>query len=263
MNHPHIYVTGDTHGGVDGWKISHKVFHCEKNDLLIVCGDNGFIWEWDMTNPKARRSELYELNKYVLNRRFVMGSVLGNHENFQRIYNDYPEENIYGGKVIRIAPNFFFFKHGEIYTINGKTFFVFGGARSIDKRDRIEGKSWWHEEIPSQADFDNALKNLELHNWKVDYVLTHTCSQAEIYKFMPRIAAQDATMKDFDPAGIMLQELLFRTSYEHHFFGHLHIDETRNDATSLYNKVIDVEDFMQYRGTREDIYNNLDWEKND
>jgi hypothetical protein len=260
MDHANIYITGDTHGGVDGWKISHKVFHCDKDDLLIVCGDNGFIWEWDYhTNPKAKRSEIYELNKYVTGRRFIMGSVLGNHECYPRIYSEFPEEELYGGKVIRVAPNFFFFKNGEVYTINGQRFFVWGGARSVDKNRRIEGKTWWPEEIPTQADFDNALSNLAKHNWCVDFVLSHTCSQAEIYYFMPRIAAQDATMKDFDPAGIMLGELMSRLSFNHHFFGHLHIDQTIDRATGCYNTVRNLNDFLVDRDDLDKIYNDLDW----
>jgi hypothetical protein len=44
-----IYVTGDTHGGIDIRKLNTKNFPDSKmvckNDYIIVTGDFGFIWD--------------------------------------------------------------------------------------------------------------------------------------------------------------------------------------------------------------------------
>jgi hypothetical protein len=40
------------------------------------------------------------------------------------------------------------------------------------KRESID---WWPEEVPNQADLDNAYVNLDKAGWKVDYVISHTC----------------------------------------------------------------------------------------
>ena len=49
-------------------------------------------------------------------------------------------------------------KRGECYTIEGKTFFTFGGAYSIDRLLRKEGVSWWWQELPSPEEFNALLK---------------------------------------------------------------------------------------------------------
>ena len=41
---------------------------------------------------------------------------------------------------------------------------------------RIKGLTWWPEELPSEEEMQNGIKNLEKHNWKVDYVITHCAS---------------------------------------------------------------------------------------
>ena len=55
---------------------------------------------------------------------------------------------MYSGKV-QIhpnAPNVIHLMCGEIYNIEGKKFFTFGGAVSYDKEQRIPNVSWWKQE---------------------------------------------------------------------------------------------------------------------
>lgn len=43
-----IFITGDTHGGIDIKKLSSRNFpkgkKLTKNDFLIITGDFGFVW---------------------------------------------------------------------------------------------------------------------------------------------------------------------------------------------------------------------------
>lgn len=61
---------------------------------------------------------------------------------------------------------------------------------------RTEAINWWPGEIPSQEDFENAYKNLDKINWKVDYVLTHTCpiSQQLLFCGQGRVIDHTETM---------------------------------------------------------------------
>ena len=40
-----VYITGDTHGGYDIDKLFNIDF--KEEDVLIICGDFGFVWERD------------------------------------------------------------------------------------------------------------------------------------------------------------------------------------------------------------------------
>ena len=51
-----------------------------------------------------------------------------------------------------------------------------GGATSVDKEYRIPYSSWWPQELPDERNFEEARAKLDSVGWKVDYVITHTCS---------------------------------------------------------------------------------------
>jgi hypothetical protein len=55
----------------------------------------------------------------------------GNHENFD-LLAEYPVEDWHGGKVQRIRPSVIHLMRGQVYSIQGKTFFTMGGASSHD-----------------------------------------------------------------------------------------------------------------------------------
>ena len=51
-----------------------------------------------------------------------------------------------------------------------------GGATSVDKEYRIPYSSWWPQELPGERNFEEARTKLDSVGWRVDYVITHTCS---------------------------------------------------------------------------------------
>lgn len=54
-------------------------------------------------------------------------------------------------------------------------------AYSGDKAMRVEGKSWWEQELPNNKEYKIAEETLKSWSYKVDYVLTHTVSQSVIH----------------------------------------------------------------------------------
>ena len=170
-----IYVTGDTHIPIDIRKLNVKNFpeqrNMTKNDYLIICGDFGGVWN----NSKE---ELY-WRKWLQEKPFTTLWIDGNHENFE-LLNTFQVQEWKGGKVHFINDSVIHLMRGQVFTIDGLKFFTMGGASSIDKQFRVEGKSWWKEEIPSKEEFDEALDNLDKHKWEVDYVITHTISRRKM-----------------------------------------------------------------------------------
>ncbi|MBP3836167.1 MAG: hypothetical protein J6E31_03645, partial [Pyramidobacter sp.] len=68
----------------------------------------------------------------------------------------------------------FHLRRGQVYEIEGKSFFCMGGAMSIDKEWHTEGESWWPGENITTDDMRRGVEALEKRGNKVDYVLTHT-----------------------------------------------------------------------------------------
>lgn len=60
----------------------------------------------------------------------------GNYENFDQLYN-YPIEEWNGGKIHKINDSVFHLMRGQVFKIDGKSFFTFGGASSHNIPDGI------------------------------------------------------------------------------------------------------------------------------
>ena len=154
--------------------------------------------------------------------------VCGNHENFDMLYK-YPTELWNGGLVRKITPNILHLTRGQVFEINGNSFFTFGGGMSIDKLWRQEGRSWWPQEIPTHAEIETGLSNLERVGNKVDYVLTHTCPS----ELVPRLNFE----KMDDPVCKMLDEFQELLTYKLWYFGHMHVDRRIGKFRAIYNQI--------------------------
>lgn len=232
MKIQNLYIVGDLHAGETCLGISKRQFNPELNSAVICTGDFGGVWYHNYhTNPKARRVENFFLEK-TLNPKVLWLAVDGNHENFARLYTEFQEVTIFGGKAYKIRENVYYLKRGEIFELNDQKFFVFGGALSTDKeprpsvapygrpwRGRTEGIDWWPEEIPSELDVSNALKNLEKHSWDVDHVITHTCP------ISARWVVQKFRESKNDPTERILQDFIDRgLNFKQWHFGHFHTE---------------------------------------
>ncbi len=210
-----IYVCGDFHGTLDIRKIYKKNWPESENcKILFELGDFGFIFSPEDT--KNYRKEQKQLNHLSSTIPFTLLVVLGNHENYD-IINKLPEIDIYGGKVKKLRENIFFLNNGEIYVIDDKKYFVFGGAASTDKERRIEGISWWKEEVPDVKTMNFGLDNLAKYNYKVDFILSHTAPASFIRKLCHYFHG--------DTVSNYLEEVKNRTKFRQWHFGHLHMDE--------------------------------------
>ena len=228
-----IFVTGDTHGEHDFGKLARfakKHPELTKEDYLIIAGDFGGVW---YKNAVEEDLEPYEKLP------FTVLFVDGNHENFN-LLNAYPVETWKGGKIHRVAPHVLHLMRGQIFEIEGKRIFTFGGGTSIDKYMRREGVSWWPEEIPSFAEFDEAVTNLKRYGHKVDYVITHSCDEKALYT--PLLGTVSKSMTVY-PDNSMLMEFERTVQYEHWYFGHYHVDGYVTERkTALYHDILPLGD---------------------
>lgn len=228
-----IYITGDTHGMVDiqdlinFFEEESKKISLSKDDFVIICGDVSVCWDYGLQD-KAVRQALSGLPVTVL-------FIDGNHENFD-LLNSYDIEEWNGGNVHYIANDIMHLMRGQIFTIEDKKFFTFGGAHSVDKLWRREGVSWWAEEIPTKDEMEEGLINLKACDYSVDYIITHTAP----YEVL---AALGMDVIDEEEEFVRYLEMVRNNiSFKEWYFGHLHMDEDDDleNYHALYNNVVPI-----------------------
>lgn len=178
--------------------------------------------------------------KWLNQKRYTTLFIDGNHENFD-LLKTYPTQIWNGGKVHIIGPRLIHLMRGQVYTIEGKRVFTMGGASSHDISDgildmsdpdfvrkyyrarkldlavRVNHLSWWKEELPSETEYAEAVRNLDAVNWKVDIVVSHCCPSSVA-------GILGAGMYKPDRLTDWFEGLSRRLQFKHWYFGHYHDD---------------------------------------
>ena len=222
-------ITGDTHGTLDLVKVvkffSEHEDEYDENDYLIICGDVG-VCGFDPDMEKETRRILRELPVTVL-------FIDGNHEHHERL-NAIPVDEWMGGKVHFIESKIIHLMRGQVYEIDGTTFFTFGGAYSVDKNMRTEGIDWFPEEIPTRQEYEEGLDNLEACDNRVDYIISHTAPfEVAAALGYGEESADETVLRRY------LQQIADEAEYEMWFFGHFHEDEVIDDVfVAMYDEIV-------------------------
>ena len=223
-----VYITGDTHGDIS-WFKNPKLKKLGEKDILIICGDFGFLW-----NPKSeaekKNLEILESKKYTIC--FLDGA----HENFD-ILDAYTPYRWKGGNAHKIANNIFHLMRGEIFTLDNKTFFVMGGGESDDRDMREPGVSWWEEEMPNAEEIKNAEDNLKDANYNVNDILSYEAPA--VAKDFLKLHLKEAAK--ISPLNTYLQDLTKNVDYYHWYFGSLHTDlQISKKMTAVFNEIHEI-----------------------
>ena len=223
-----IYICGDTHGDYDFRKLNSNHFPdgkmLTKDDYVIVCGDFGAVWD------KGRQDKY--IQGWYNSKPWTTLFVDGNHENHDAL-DAYPVEIWNGGKVHKISDSIIHLMRGQVFTIEGKKFFTFGGAQSTDMWHRKEGVSWWAREMPSDEEYEEGFLNLKKVGNEVDQVITH-CAPDEVQNsiFEWRHNMHDKLTNYLE---VTKQSIQFKDWY----FGHYHEDiDILGKYHCLYFKVV-------------------------
>lgn len=203
-----IYVTGDTHGDISRFKES-AFKKLKKGDVLIVCGDFGFIWD----GSRREKSVL----KKLAEKDFTIAFIDGCHENFD-ILESIPVTEWCSGKARLISRNIVHLMRGQVYTIQDKKIFTFGGGHSQDFDFRRDSTNWWEREQPTHSEILEAIRNLDEHSNIVDYIITHE----------PPASLKDCLGVDvFQRLEVhaFFEDIIKVCSYKKWYFGKCHIDK--------------------------------------
>lgn len=253
-----VYITGDTHG--DFKRFSSRRFldqhEMNRDDFVIILGDFGGIWYDD----NCERWWLNWLNELP----FTLLFIDGNHDNFDRLNNEFEEINFHGGRAHKIRENIYHLMRGYVFELCGKKFFTFGGASSHDIQDgildpndyddydefrrirmkldreckmyRINHISWWKEELPSDEEMQRGIESLRKHGFNVDFVLTHCLPQSAATVLSRGLYELDVLTNYLDDL-ILEHNLKFKKWY----CGHYHCnDSIFSNIEVLYEEIIRI-----------------------
>ncbi len=227
-----IFITGDTHCDYDWHKLNTTNFPEQKNltkdDYVIITGDFGGVWGQDKTDK-------YIIKTYE-KRNFTTLFVDGNHENHDAL-DGYPVEEWHGGKIHRISNTVIHLMRGQVYEIGGKTFFTMGGAQSTDKIYRKEGISWWARELPSDEEYSEAISNLEKHDFKVNFIVTHCAPEDYAYYYTDMDISRKINKMTTFLSGLITE---YDISFDGWYFGHYHEDIDFDSFHCLYQRVVEI-----------------------
>ena len=177
-------------------------------------------------------------------------------------------EEWHGGHVHKIREHVIHLMRGEMFDLDGKKIFAFGGARSHDidgfatdaalKRDytagilqpddpllydklkilritnccaRIEEVSWWRAEMPTKLEMMHGMQTLKANGMKADFIVSHDGPSSSLAILVGGLLPPD-------PLTQYLEKVKKKTDYGHWFFGHHHVDRqiTEKD-TVIYERI--------------------------
>lgn len=221
-----VFVRGDLHGRIEPLLFANL----NKNDILIILGDFGLIWDKD---DKTVQSILDIIEREIP---YTIAFIDGNHENFVQIKNFTKKiEKWNDGLIDRISNNLIHLRRGEIYNINDKRIGICGGANSIDKAWRIEGESWWKEEEITNEDIENFKTNLK-NNKKIDFMLTHDCPE----NLVPIVKLYSGINDNgkISNSQKQLEKIYKIVDFNKWYFGHWHMNyKFNNQFECLYDQI--------------------------
>ena len=244
-----IWVTGDYHAGQEAAKLAPETFpagsRSTRGDYLIILGDLGLPWsgsEHDLAAMGALAAAPW-----------TTLFIDGNHERFDYL-GALPSERWHGGLVQRVwwerplpdpatglpvqdpAPILHLMR-GQVYDLDDVRIFCMGGASSIDAQFRVEGESWFAQELPTAAEYEGAERNLARAGWQVDYVLTHCCATSMLpFTVYPNPRFQALLTNELTD---WLDGVKARLRYKRWYFGHHHYTRDKPERqTLLFNGIV-------------------------
>ena len=217
-----IFITGDTHGDLSRFQ-KKEARRLKKGDTLIVCGDFGFLWDGGAKEKRAL--------KWLQKRKYNILFLDGKHENYD-LLRPYPVTEAFGGRVQALGGGVYHLLRGEVYELEGKRIFAFGGGESSEKEYRREQDRWWEDELPTGDEMRHAVETLNRCDRSVDYIVTHEAPA------LVRGLREDRS----DSAGTLgafFDELARHVAFRCWYFGSVHFDRRISvKYTAVFDRIL-------------------------
>lgn len=223
-----IYLASDIHGHIRlPWLQSQlNKIPLTPQDSLILLGDAGIVWS---------ETEHCEVKEYYNALPCKTLFVDGNHENFSLLAK-YPTCNCFGGIAQKVSDKIYRLMRGEIYLMEGKRFFVFGGGFSQKKLTKTSPVFVWDEEMPNNTEYKHGLNRLKNIGNRVDCILSHVSPYAVAKALGIDVCKEEKVLNEY------LDVIIKNTQFDNWYFGHYHKDLTYGKYNCLYERIITIGD---------------------
>lgn len=219
-----LLYLGDIHGRTND--LGRITMSCDmrlekhgEQSAIIQVGDFGFgfsdraMTKW--LEKRARRT--YKTPIYTC---------MGNHDNWDLLYEMWKEQG--QPDLVELVPdsNCFYVHRGSLVEIQGISHLFLGGAESIDKFSRIEGRDWWATEQPDKSEFDRFFDLFD--NEKPNTVVTHEAPlRVELYRMRRN--------QSITAGGLEAVYKMSKHRPRRHYFGHHHkFQQWEIEGTKFY-----------------------------
>lgn len=236
QNFSNLCFLGDIHGNFAYVSYISKRFKMS-NTAIIQVGDFGM----GMRAENVQRMQLEELNEVLVKENNFLFVVRGNHDDPAYFNNSY------------ICSNILLIDDWTILEmhLNGKKkrIFFFGGAISIDRKEKQITNQYWPTEIPK---FDDSLVddvkdiNIIVSHTAPDFVEPYYFSGI-VYKF----AKDDATLldelqKERREMTYLMQRIIEnnKESVYEYYYGHFHFSAT-NEFNGVKFRLLSIEEICE------------------
>lgn len=228
-----VYFLGDVHCEFD-WLINEIVNSKIVNADIFQVGDFGVGF------LKNETDLLKSLNDVCISNNVTIYVIRGNHDNpsyFNRSYTVY-------SKIIFVPDDTFF-------QVNGMTYFLSGGAISIDRKIRKSGVNYWENE-GLMIDFAKVERELPKYS-NIDIVITHNApgfAFPTLYdRIVHRYIARDSQLKNelkVERAQLTkLYGLLLSKKIKYWFYGHFHTHHEEETSNGLKFILLNSNEFYK------------------
>lgn len=207
-----VLFSGDTHGEFD--HLSGAIGRLAP-DAVVVAGDFGFWHEADLIEGGSESEFLHASLKHPGCKVYFCD---GNHENHALLQALVAKKG--WEKPISVSPGLAYCPRGSALTVRSRRILFMGGAYSIDRAYRVQGKSWFPEEEITEEDILRALSRKNLAEF--DTVVSHTCPAACLPAVCREAGIDPAWVKN-DRSERLLQRLFeAMLGVRDWYFGHWH-----------------------------------------
>lgn len=226
-----IILVGDVHG-VFG-QLRYDIGRLHTDAYIIQVGDFGLGFH----KPNYYRTELTDISRTLDKTNSHLYVIRGNHDDpeyFKQTNNPFDLSNI---TLLE--------DYSELQLL-GKSILLIGGAVSVDRRFRTQGKTWWSDE-----DFNLKLEDqFPYKDRQYDLVVTHTrpgvCGAFKGFDNIQYWCDQDPDLKnDLIEESQQLDYLYERTKPKDWTYGHFHrSDSTQYEDTKF--RCVDIDEHYLY-----------------
>lgn len=156
-----VTVLGDIHGELRPIFDAVRRYDL-RNCLVVQAGDFGYSFSDGIQTEKDYAKSLKYLNKSLATRNNFLVAIRGNHDNPK-----YFDGTLYSNLLL--APDY------SVLEVLGERWLLVGGAISIDRKKRVDGKTWWPDEgFVYDASIMSGIDG------PIDVVVTHTTMKESI-----------------------------------------------------------------------------------